>query len=1000
MLFKSTLREIKTSLSRYLAIFAIVFLGVAFFVGLKNCKPAMVKTADEYFTRTNFYHYRLLTSYGLDDKSVKIAKSFDKVKDAEGSYTIDVMTEIDGNREVCMKAMTIPKAINKPTLVKGRMPNNDDECVIDNYTFSGEPYKIGSILEISQNNDSDTVNKFKSKKYKIVGTVNTPIYADYQRGSTDIGNGSIDSFFYVLPDEIDVDYFTELNITLKGDYSLASAKTDKLLKSAEPDMKKLAKILNEGRRESAINEAQDKLNKSRIKYEDGLTKFNRERTSAYNKLNIAGENIRKGKKQLNDEEKKLNDTISGLSKNKSDIEYAIEAVQKGLEDGVSELDKELAAGVITDEDYLAKKAEMEAQADIKKEELRINLHQVEQGLQSANVGLLTIESKKSDIENAEKKLNLNRKKADSEFANAKSELDDALKKINDGQEKIDEMETGNYYAFSRNDNAGYSSFKDNSDILNNIAKIFPAFFFLIATLVCMTTMTKMIDEQRTQIGVLRALGYANSSILFKYMFYSGSAAFLGAVIGFFAGSKIFPDVIWNAYTIMYKFSDKVHFVLNPSLAILSILVALICSSGATWASMSSDFSSAPAMLIRPKVSKSGKRILLERIAPLWNRLSFLYKVSFRNVFRDKKRLIMMIIGVSGCTALLVTGFGINRTISNVADYQYSEIDLYDYQIFFNEEMSEKKQSDFTSFLKEKSPDVYNEILFIHNSSLDIKKNSKRKEVTGVIADGKNFESFVGLHNGKEKIDFPADGEAVVVKKIEKELDIKVGDYIEVRDGYRQAKLKVSGICDNYVGENVYISRDTYEKQFGKKANIKSAMIDAKDNADGEKIRELSADIAKHEDVAAVIVNMDLIDRVNKMMESLNMVIIVVIISAGLLAFVVIYNLTNIMISERIREIATFKVLGFNPKEISVYIFRENAFLTSIATIIGIPLGNLLLKSVIANISVSMIFFEPRILIIDYVMSVALTFAFGMVVNLAMRRKLKNVSMTESLKSVE
>ncbi|MBR7088541.1 MAG: FtsX-like permease family protein, partial [Mogibacterium sp.] len=643
--------------------------------------------------------------------------------------------------------------------------------------------------------------------------------------------------------------------------------------------------------------------------------------------------------------------------------------------------------------------------------------QIEDGISQAEAGLQKVKEGKAEISRQQKKIDKGRKtlrqeerKAESEFDKAKRELDDAKDKLDEAQEKIDDMETGNSYAISRSENAGYSSFDSNSSIVSNIAKIFPVFFFLIAALVCMTTMTRMIDEQRTQIGVLKALGYSNAQIVGKYMFYSGSAAFLGAVTGFFIGCKVFPTVIWHAYTMMYDFSEDVEFVFDARLGLISLAAALLCSMGATWVSISQDFRVAPSDLIRPKTPPAGKRILLERIGPLWSRISFLYKVSIRNIFRDKKRFLMMVIGVSGCTALLIAGIGIRTTVALVADHQFNEISLYDFNVIFSKNMTEERQEDFLEYMDEQSGISPEEVFYMHRAEVTVERSDGNFDVTCSASEPENFGNFIDLHDGSEPVAFPGDGEIVIVRKLSHDYGINKGDTLKIRDGYREAELTVSDVCDNYVYDTIYMSMDTYEKAFGKKADIKSALVRMKrpeaetesgeESPDDETIRAAATEAANYEHTAAVSVTLDVRESVAKMMKSLDMVVYVVILSAALLAFIVLYNLTNINITERVREIATIKVLGFNQLEVSQYVFRENLFLTAIAAVVGIPLGKWLLRFVIDNIVVKMIYFEPRLTNMNIVMAVALTFAFAAFVNLAMQRRLRSVSMTESLKSVE
>ncbi|MBR4091753.1 MAG: FtsX-like permease family protein, partial [Mogibacterium sp.] len=756
MLKKSTFREIKTSLARYLAIFAIVALGVGFFSGLRDCKESMVSTASRYLERTNFYDYQILSSYGADDDSVALAESWDGVKSAEGSIQIDVIARSGSGDSSALKAISLPENINKLNVTEGRLPQNVNECVLDAYSITDEGFHVGDHIEITDENDKDKLGDFKVKDFEIVGLINTPIYLDYQRGSTDIGNGSLDTFFFIDKDAFDVDYYTNLYVKLDGDeVSLTDEHEDKL-KEQEDNMKSLAEAVRDGRRETARKDAQEELDEKKQEYEDNLAKYEEEKADAERKLDKAEGQIKKGERLIDSNRKKakkgrseaesaigeleakLKEVDAGIDTLKSERKKAEdglaqansgkEQAEKGkaeLEAGISKLQQAAQADPDNADKYNAQIAELNGQlagvnqqisgidaqigeinagisaidaklkeAESGKAQLEAGIAEAEKGIEQANSGLATLDKKEKELAANKRKLRNEEKKADSEFEKAKKKLDDAKDKLDEAQEKIDTMDIGNSYALSRKENMGYSSFDSNSSIVSNISKIFPLFFFLIAALVCMTTMTRMVDEQRTQIGILKALGYSNSQIVGKYMFYSGSAAFLGAVLGFFVGCKVFPAVIWHAYTMMYDFSHTVDYIINYKLGLAVLAVALLCSMGATWVSIAADFKVPPAELIRPKTPRAGKRILLERIKPLWNRISFLYKVSIRNIFRDKKRFLMMVIGVSGCTALLIAGIGIRATISKVADYQFDEISLYDITVIFSKNMTGDRQKDF------------------------------------------------------------------------------------------------------------------------------------------------------------------------------------------------------------------------------------------------------------------------------------------------------------------
>jgi len=1062
MLKKSTFREIRTSLARYLAIFAIVALGVGFFSGLKDCKESMVSTARRYLDTNNFYDYQILSSYGADDDSVAEAKAWESVSDAEGSIQIDVIARSGSGDSRALKAISVPDNLNTLNVTEGRLPENVNECVVDAYSITDEGFRVGDRIEITDENDEDKLDEFKVKDFEIVGLVNTPIYLDYQRGSTDIGNGSLDTFFFIDKDAFDVDYYTNLYVKLEGDEASLTDEHEDKLKAQEDNMEALAEAVTDGRRESARKDAQEELDEKKQEYEENLAKYEKEKKDAEKEISDAEKKIKKGEKLISDNRKKakkgkseaksaisdledkLKEVDSGIEtlnserekaeaglaqanagkaqaeKGKSDLETAISGLQQAAQADpehadqynaqIAELSTQLAgveqqiAGIDAQIDEinagLATIDEKMGEAEAGKKQIEDGIAKAKKGIAKADSGLAKLDKSEKELESNKSKLKNEKKKADSEFKKAKKKLDDAKDKLDEAQEKIDDMEIGNSYALSRKENMGYTSFDSNSSIVSNIAKIFPLFFLLIASLVCMTTMTRMVDEQRTQIGVLKALGYSNSQIVGKYMFYSGSAAFLGAIVGFFVGCKVFPAVIWKAYTMMYDFSDTVDYIINYKLGLAVLAVALLCSMGATWVSISADFRVPPAELIRPKTPPAGRRILLERIKPLWNRISFLYKVSIRNIFRDKKRFLMMVIGVSGCTALLIAGIGIRATISKVADYQFDEISLYDITVMFSKNMTDDRQADFMEELRDVTDIADENVRFLHRGEVTMVMGDKTTDLTCVATEAEGFDAFMDLHTGDQHLDYPGQGEIVIVKKTSHDYGLGVGDEVKLREGYREMNVKIVGVADNYVYDSIYMTPETYREGFGKEPDLKAAYINFEDGTEEEVIRNASAGAAGYEYTAATQTNLDVRENVSRMMKSLNSIVYVVILSAALLAFIVLYNLTNINITERIREIATIKVLGFYQIEVSQYVFRENLFLTAVAAIAGIPMGDWLLKFVIDNIVLSMIYFEARHGKFDIPIAVALTFLFAFFVNLAMQKRLRDVSMTESLKSVE
>ncbi|MBQ1489882.1 MAG: FtsX-like permease family protein [Eubacterium sp.] len=1038
MLKRTTLREIRNSLGRYLAILAIVALGVGFFAGLKVTKESMIRTADSYYAEYGLFDEQLISTLGYDDDSVAMLRELPEVGEAEGSISQDVIIRSEDTDRV-FKAISLPTDINRLRLMAGRLPEKPDECVLD--SDAADKSMIGQTITFSDSNDEDTLDMFRYSEYKVVGIAATPLYINFERGSSELGTGIVSAFFCIPRKGFDTDYYTSIYVSFPEHPQIYSEEYKDLKDRSEPKIEAAAKAATKARYEDVVAEAQEKLDKQIRKYEDGKKELEEEKIKVYGELDDARKQIEDGekeleknkkklaanKKKLQKQEKRLKKQKAKAKKKKAELVAGRAQIREGLAAVEAEEAKlEASKDMMPEEQYAAAKAQLEAQ----KKELQGKLKKVNGGLRKVNAGLSKaragekqIASGWKQIRDGEKKLKQGEKdlkdakkqyeeglaEADREFAKADQKLADARKKLDKAQKKVRRIKQGKTYVLDRNTNIGYGTFDNNAEIVNSISTIFPFFFFLVAALVCMTTMTRMVDDERTQIGVLKALGYSNRAVLGKYLFYAGSASAIGGIAGFFFGCWIFPAVIWKAYGMMLNIADRAcTYVVNIPLFWACLAVALLCSMGSTWLSCAADFSAVPAELIRPKAPAAGKRILLERVGPLWRRIGFLYKVSIRNIFRYKKRFFMMVIGISGCTALIIAGFGINTSVKDFAEFQYNEVAKYDIALTFDKNMKPKDQADFLEYAAEYRIAEQN-VCFVHQQSTDIVCGGSTVTATLIAADNGNFRDFIDLHSGETDLDYPGSGEAVVCRKMQEHYDVDPGDTITIRKGVKEMKVTVSAICDNYVYNYIYVSPETYRDGFGTDPAVKTAFINVPaseseeavaEHASADDIRQKAANLSGYDRCVGSSANVDMRENVQDMMTSLNAVILLVIGSAGLLAFIVLYNLTNINITERIREIATIKVLGFYPGETSAYVFRENFFLTGFGALAGIPLGYWLLRFVVSEIKVDMVFFEPRITGYDYLWSVLLTFAFAIVVSLAMYRKLAKISMTESLKSID
>ncbi len=545
------------------------------------------------------------------------------------------------------------------------------------------------------------------------------------------------------------------------------------------------------------------------------------------------------------------------------------------------------------------------------------------------------------------------------------------------------------YVLTRDENAGYVSFESDTSIISGIANIFPIFFIMIAMLVCITTMTRMVDEERTQIGVLKAMGFGNGGIMAKYLLYAGSATIIGWAVGFFLCTWGLPEIFWFAYGSLYDFAPMTY-LFEPTLAILTLAVSLIGILGATYISCRKELVSVPAKLIRPKTTKNGKRILLERITPLWEKFPFLQKITLRNMFRYKQRLVMMLVGIGCCAGLVVTAFGVRDSMIDVGSLQFEAVQLYNMEAAFDagtedavaEKLDELAEIDNWLTASVHRVDVYGAETMNSVSLMS-------------FADEDALTDFWNFHDDEKPIDFPKIGEAIVSPRIAEKLELEIGDTFEIRDADRQtAAVTVSGIFDNYIGSYVMMSDETYTELFGE-WNANTALICAK--GDTVKTAELLTEMDEITSVTQLSASKENVDNA---LACLDYIIWLVVLFSGALAFIVIFNLTNINLAERSREIATVQVLGFYPKETNSYVLRENLILSVIAAIIGMPLGTLFHYTVMRMIVIDALSFNIHVTPLSYVLSFICTVLFAVIVDAFMKRQIDKIHMAESLKAVE
>lgn len=675
---------------------------------------------------------------------------------------------------------------------------------------------------------------------------------------------------------------------------------------------------------------------------------------------------------------------------------AYEAAKAGLAAGQQELDAGAAQ-------LAASKADMdasEAQLASAWNQIQDGQTQIDNGWAELAKQEDTLDEAEAEIAASETKLIDGRKEYEEAKAKAQQKIADGEQKIADAEEEIGKIKNPKWYVYDRSVLTEYTGYGDNADRMRAIGKVFPVLFFLVAALISLTSMTRMVEEQRTEIGTMKALGYHKLTIASKYLGYALLATLGGSIFGVLFGEKVLPYIIIYAYGIMYHHIPDILTPYNLTYAAAATLAALACTMGATLAACYKELAAQPAVLMRPPAPKNGKRVFLERVAFIWKRLSFTWKSTVRNLMRYKKRFFMTVFGIGGCMALMLVGFGIKDSVFAISELQYSQIQVYDGMAYLEEDLSEERQQGTADFMKHDSDvDQYTEV---NMRNVTLLNGSKERDAYECVPKSvKDISSFINFRDRRSHDKYKlTDKGAIISEKTAKLLDVKAGDTVYIKneeEGNRP--VKIASICENYMGHYIYLTPGLYEEVYGEKAEYNCYFFKAGD-ASRSALEKTGQRILKQDGVLSISYLRDIQKQLDDMLRSLNLVIIVLIVSAGMLAFVVLYNLNNINITERQRELATIKVLGFYDPEVAAYVYRENVILTFIGAGAGMIMGRLLHLFIIRTVEVDAAMFGRNINFPSYIYSLLFTVAFSAFVNWVMYFKLKRIDMVESLKSIE
>lgn len=1088
-LYKDAAMEIKNTYKRFLSIMLIVLLGVGFFVGIKAASPDMKITLDKYFDDQNGMDIQVISTLGLTNSDKESLEKIEGVEKVETSYQLDAILN-SGDEEVVVKLETMPTDINKLVIEEGRLPENNNECVVETRFLNLTGHKIGDTVEVITDKIQDDGNEkdaLKENKLTIVGTVSSPLYISEERGSTKLGSGVIDYYMYIANDNINSEIYTNAYITVAGAKELRSYEDeyDESIEKVKTEIENIAEDRKEERYNEIYDKANSKIEDAQKELDDEKEKAEKELDDAEKKLEDAKDKLEAGERELNNnwatadsefadareqledakqelksqeeefnlakqealdqieeynddleklknvqtqyntaksnlntkqnEIKELNEelvtldpitdaeriqeiqeNIESLSKEIYVLNMTISSIENELKNqGISDLDntiKLLQNAITNAKDELAKNEKLIENA---KDELEKQEDKLESTITETYNQLYLAQE---EIEDGKKEISENEKKLEDSRKEFNEEIEKAEDKLNDAKKELLEIEKPEWYILDRDQNVGYASYIQDTDRVAKLASVFPVVFFVVAALISLTTMSRMVEEERGEIGTLKALGYTKVQIAGKYLVYATLATVIGAIIGMLIGFNILPKIIADMYGMMYNL-PPVIVEFNVRYALIGLLAAAACTLGATIYSCVKELAQTPATLMRPKAPKPGKRVLLERINFIWSRLNFTHKVTARNLFRYKKRFLMTIIGVMGCTSLIIAGFGLRDAIGYMVPAQYGEIFKYDLNISLKD--SEKSEGLLESIEQnEKITDA----LELNMQSVEIVKDDNNQSIQLIVPkDVNELEKYITLKPRKDDEEkYLLNDEGIILtEKLAKLLDINEGDTIRLRNADDiEVDAKVDKITENYIMHYIYMSPTLYEKLYCEEPEYNTIYANTAElNEDQE--NNLGKEILdSEENVSTIGFTSDTKDIFNDVMENMNFVVWILIVAAGLLAIVVLYNLSNTNISERIRELATIKVLGFYNKEVYDYVSRETIILTIIGILLGLLGGYVLTSYIIKTCELDILMFNPQVHVLSYIYGIVLTAVFAAIINVTTYFALKNIDMIESLKSVE
>ncbi len=985
-------RAVRSTLARFLSILGIVVIGAGFLAGLLATAPDMKLTVDQYFEETSLMDVDVKGTLGLTEEDIKTLHAFDGVKTVMPAYVTDVILTGSDGTDYVSRLYGVPLALrgteaflNDFVLVEGRMPEAPDEVLLLSRNAYTQHHSVGEAYTISKATPDydDRADTYSVERFTVTGLVRSPYYMTVETEPSGVGAGNVELVFFAGEACYALDVYTDAFLALRQTDGMDafSKAYENLLDDmadaldpigAERSTLRYVEVKEEAQQE--IDDAQAELDEARADAEEDLADARKKLDDAHVELGDAKEDFAEGEAKFNYAKGKYYQGKADFFTEIADARRDLAAVAGGLPDYMVK--------AMTESIDDAEQSGSHALGSARKK-----LYEGEEELEEGRIKISEAEFKlnNAEIDYAEAKLD------------AETQIADAQQKLDDAQRELDDLDEPEWIVLDRTDLVSYASYKSNTEKIDAIARVFPIFLFLVAALVALTTMTRMVEEERTQIGVLKALGYRDRRILLYYLGYSLWASLLGCIIGIIGGFKVLPAVISRAYNMMYTLPPIVTaFRWNEALTIAP--VAVLCTTLATLAACLSQLKEKPSLLMLPRVPEEGKRILLERVPFIWNRLKFTQKVTCRNIFRYKKRLYMTVFGIAGCTALLLTGFGLRDSINDIVDKQFLELYQYDMTISLKNDEALNENETLRAYLDD--PQRIASYTEVHNEGATVTTpNGSESTTIYVPKQPERLKEHIVLRERVSGNDVPFDENSVVLtEKMCEQLGLRIGDsFTLIPDDGGEAQLKVTGITENYVASYVFISQSAYTSAFHMPPEYNKVIAKAASN-DEAAHNAIAKELLSDDDVSLVSFNSSIKDSFDNLIGNINYIIYVLIISAGALAVIVLYNLTNINISERKKELATIKVLGFYEREVAGYIYRETTVLSIFGALAGFVFGKWLHAFVIQTAEVEAVMFGRTLYFRSYLIAAAVTLLFTFLVELLMLPKIRRISMVESMKA--